>query len=333
MPDWKWGLTTEGNFAHRADLVRGEDLGDVPVRCGKYCAAGTAARADGPRSDHWCLPQRMACVMDGAAVLGSQPSKRRTPWCRRGFGRRRRAHSLLGRQCRRFSSRLAVWKHQVGFLDGDEPGQHGNVSEVSPATNGSSGTKVVSDYLKPLGVQAHQTGFTDVYPVFVVKTAGSSSTARGRRREQADAIRDEYGSIAAHLNCPASSLPARPSPAQLPGLAVHHFGARLVADLERIDAPLVITLGKEAWATLLGIPQVHALGPSNFDDLYGEGYGTCGSLMINARRVEWLPLVHPGLLKGKAGPDQPPDPARRSAAGWHAFHSRWVERVRHDSQR
>ncbi len=230
-----------------------------------------------------------------------------------------------------FPSRLAVWKHQVGFLDGHEPGQHGTVSEVSPATNGSSGTKVVADYLRPLGVQAHQTGFTDVYPVFVVKTAGSSSTARGRRREQADAIRDEYDSVSADLNRPASSLPARPSPGQLPGLAIRHFGDRLVADLERIDAPLVVTLGKEAWATLTGIPQVHALGPSNFVDLYGEGYGTSGSLMINGRRVEWLPLVHPGLLKGEVDPDQPLDPARRSAMGWQALHSRWVDQVQQDS--
>jgi hypothetical protein len=94
-----------------------------------------------------------------------------------------------------FGERLARWKRDVGFIDG----KHGTVSPVSPSTNGSSGAKVVRHYLRPLGIAAARVTFTDVYPVFLIKTT------KGARREQGDAVREEYDSVAPRMAMPRCS--------------------------------------------------------------------------------------------------------------------------------
>lgn len=214
-----------------------------------------------------------------------------------------------------FGERLALWKRQVGFIDG----KHGMISSVSPSTNGSSGTKVVQRYLAPLGITAARASFTDVYPVFLVKTA------TGARREQGDAIREEYDSIAPRIGMPVCSLPTRISSAKLPGLAAAAFGGRLIADMSAASASLVITLGEEVWNTLLAIPSLRARHPSQtFSDLYGDAYGKTGSLTVNGREVAWLPLVHPGLLKGEAEPGAEVPSEGRTVRGWATLHARWA---------
>jgi hypothetical protein len=214
-----------------------------------------------------------------------------------------------------FGERLALWKRDVRFLDG----KHGTVSPVSPSANGSSGKKVVRHYLTPLGITAVRAAFTDVYPVFLVKTSN------GKKREQGDAIRDEYDSIASRMGVPVSSLPERISAARLPPLAASTFGARLVADLTAAAAPLIITLGDEVWNTLLAIPYLRAHPPrETFTDLYGDAYGATGSLTVNGREVPWLPLVHPGLLMGEVDPEADVTPGARTVKGWATFHARWA---------
>jgi hypothetical protein len=214
-----------------------------------------------------------------------------------------------------FGGRLARWKREVGFLDG----KHGIISPVSPATNGSSGEKVVRHYLSPLGISAASATFTDIYPVFLVKTA------KGTRREQGDAIRDEYDSLAPRMGVPVCSLPHRIPSARLPGLAASTFGERLVADLSAAAAPLVITLGEEVWDTLLVIPSLRARPPrERFTDLYGDAYGATGSLTLKGRPVAWLPLVHPGLLKGEPNPSADVPSGGRTVEGWATFHARWA---------
>ena len=214
-----------------------------------------------------------------------------------------------------FGHRLDRWKSDVGFVDG----KHGMLSRVSPSTNGSSGEKVVRHYLDPLGIPAANATFTDVYPVFLIKTSG------GKRREQGAAIRDEYDSIAPRMEMPVSSLPDRMSAARLPALAASEFGERLVADLSASQAPLVITLGQEVWDTLLAIPSLHACPPrERFTELYGDSYGAIGSLTVNGREVAWLPLVHPGLLKGNADSTADVAPGARTVNGWATIHARWA---------
>lgn len=226
-----------------------------------------------------------------------------------------------------FGERLARWKRDVGFVEG----KHGFVSPVSPSTNGSSGEKVVAHYLTPLGISPTRVSFTDVYPVFLIKASRSAAT-RSRtgkaRREQGDAIRDEYDRIADRLGVSPCSLPARIPKARLPGLAASTFRERLVADLSAAEAPLVITLGEEVWATLLAIPALRARPPQDsFSMLYGSAYGSAGRITVNGREVTWLPLVHPGLLKGNLELEADVSAGPRTAKGWATLHGRWKRRA------
>ena len=215
-----------------------------------------------------------------------------------------------------YGERVARWKRDVGFVEG----KHGSISPASPAANGSSGDKVVRRYLTPLGIDAGRATFTDVYPVFLIKTSN------GARREQGDAIRDEYDSVASQMGRQPCSLPARIPSSNLPALAASTFGARLVADLAAAAAPLIITLGEEVWATLLAIPSLHARPPAaSFTDLYGDKYGARGAVTVNGREVAWLPLVHPGLLKGTADPAAGVATGARTVKGWATLHARWAE--------
>jgi hypothetical protein len=72
------------------------------------------------------------------------------------------------------------------------------------------------------------------------------------------------------------------------GGVVHHICTSKVCRLERscsaAAAPLIITLGKEVWETLVAIPSLRARPPQAiFADLYGDAYGTMGSLMVKGR--------------------------------------------------
>ncbi len=220
-----------------------------------------------------------------------------------------------------FPEMLTEWKTRTGFIDGDDAGAHGWVSNTSPPANGSSGAKVEKRYLAPLGIAAAATAFTDVYPVFVTKSSGRG--AHGRR-EQGDAVRDEYDAIAKDLGVPASSLAKRPTPGHLVKESLYRFQGQLVHALEAADAPLVITLGDETLQVLRRIPALTPEPPADtITDLYGGRYGARGHLTVNGRRVEWLPLVHPGLLKGTAK-QVALDSAKRTGPGWNWLHTKWA---------
>lgn len=205
-----------------------------------------------------------------------------------------------------FEARLKHWKQQVGFIDG----MHGTISPRSPSTNGSSGASVTEQYLTPLGIPVERTAFSDVFPVFMVKSGGPS------RREQGDAIREEYDPIAERMGKRPSTLPARMTSAELPPRAAKRFGATLISDIEASGASVVITLGREVWETLVLLPGLNARPPcSHFDELNSDRYGARGSLQVGGRTIEWLPLVHPGLLRG-------------DASEWARRHAGWAESQR-----
>jgi hypothetical protein len=224
-----------------------------------------------------------------------------------------------------FEERLATWKRHedVTFVEGDGAGRHGRIADRSPSTNGSSGAKVVEHYLRPLGLDPGEVTSTDVFPVFMVKRAGE----RARRREQGDAIAAEYDTIAHTMGKQPSSLPTRIPPARLPSEAAKLFGSELVEEIRLARPDLVIALGSEVWDTFRLIPdlRVEHRGVS-FDSLYGSRYGETGTLRVDGRSIDWLPLVHPGLLKGSEGVASGVDPARRTVGGWNLLHAAWVER-------
>lgn len=217
-----------------------------------------------------------------------------------------------------FAKRRQAWMKAVGFLEGDEPGQHGHIEPRSPSTNGSSGAKVEQLYLQPLRLAPARTAFTDVYPVFQVKQG---------KGEEGDAIRCEYDRIADALAKPACSLPSRISKGTLPTEAARLFGERIVADLREAKPSVVIGLGEEVWATLKLLSALHARSPvDRFEELYGDLYGEPGELTVDGATVPWLSLAHPGLLRGK--PEEVViDPAKRTGAGWRFLHARWASGV------
>lgn len=223
-----------------------------------------------------------------------------------------------------FVDRLSDWTAATGFLKGDDRGQHGHIAEVSPSTNGSSGRTVSLRYLPAVGASANQTAFTDIYPVFMVHRGG------GKRRTQGDAIAQEYDSIAPDMIRQPSSLTTRIPPGQVPGLAAKMFGPRIVADLEAADADLVITLGSEPFEALLLLPELAASPPAeSLVALFPDGYGRTGTLRVNGRQVDWLPLVHPGLLKGGPNPVGNEDLAagRRTPGAYNSLHRRWEKQL------
>lgn len=218
-----------------------------------------------------------------------------------------------------FALRRSAWMTAVGFVEGDEPGQHGHVSRTSPSTNGSSGAKLARLYLDPLGIDSTRTAFTDIYPVFMVKPAKDEQGAR---------IHAEYDPIAAELGKGTCSLPKRIEKEHLPDEAAKTFGDRLIADLVAAAPRVVIGLGEEVWRTLQRLPALKAKSRvDRFEDFYSEAYGEAGTLTIAAARVPWLSLGHPGLLRGD-GREVVLDPAHRTNQGWMHLHTRWASRMR-----
>lgn len=148
----------------------------------------------------------------------------------------------------------------------------------------------------------------------------------GKRRTHGEAIAEEYDSIAADMGRKPSSLTTRIPPGQVPGLAAEMFGARIVADLEAADADLVITLGSEPFEALLLMPELAVSPPAeSLVDLFPDGYGRTGSMRVNGRGVDWLPLVHPGLLNGDPKPVGDEDLAAGLAVAsfWADVTRRW----------
>ncbi|MBI2795696.1 MAG: hypothetical protein HYX65_03205 [Gemmatimonadetes bacterium] len=212
-----------------------------------------------------------------------------------------------------FSARLQEWCRKVAFRVGDEQGQDGTIARTSPSTNGSSGKKVEERYLRPIGLKPERTSFTDIFPVFMVKKTRRQSM---KRREQGDAIAQEYDVIAAALGRSPCTLPERIPDKVLPTVAAEHFAERLVDDILAAKPPLIISLGDEVWRALRNWPHIRANhNAESFDLLRAPRYGERGSIEVDGHRAEWLPLVHPGLLKN-------PAPMQDS---WESQHLGWEQ--------
>ncbi|HVL52128.1 MAG TPA: hypothetical protein VM754_11565 [Actinomycetota bacterium] len=218
---------------------------------------------------------------------------------------------------------LEDWLLRVGFQEGDDPGRHGHIDSTLPPVNGIAGREVVHHYLTPLGLRRHEVAFADVYPIYMLKYRGKGKG----RREQGDAIRDDYDPIAPDMGLKQSTLPARIPSGKLPAAAAARFGDQLRRDLQETQPELVITLGKEVWETILLVLGGEATSPVRaFEDLYGDHYGSRGRLKLGGRPVEWLPLIHPGLIGG-AAPAGNLEPQRRTVAGWNDLHTEWIRRT------
>ena len=249
-------------------------------------------------------PARLPIGPAQAAVVGVYPSAFHVHWAAPAHARNRGAKGRVAALAvdvepevfwdgnrSGYDAKVTAWKSKVGFIDGDGAGAHGHIAAQPPTANGSSGAKVAARYLDPLNIDASRVGFTDVYPVFVLK---HNAKPKSGTRQQGDAIEQEYNAIAHRLGKPPCTLPRRPATSALPRLAAKQYGDRIVADLERIDPLLLITLGAEVWHTLQLLEQLDARPPTSaFNDLYGDPYGSRGTIALNGRRIDWLPRSTP----------------------------------------
>jgi hypothetical protein len=212
-----------------------------------------------------------------------------------------------------FSARLALWKTEAGFIEG----KHGTISPEAPAVNRSFGEKIVHSYLKPLGIAAERAVFTSIHPVYV---GARKRTGRG----QPDNAAAEFDSVAQRMGLLESTVPEPCPPGKLHEVAAAKFGEQLIAELTAANAPLVITLGEAAWRTLLTLPALQAISPrKNFSRLHGEDYGSRGTLLINGRKVPWLPLIQPAQLRGaNLLPVEIVD--KPAVETWEMSHARWA---------
>jgi hypothetical protein len=223
-----------------------------------------------------------------------------------------------------FTTEVSEWCRAVGFIEGDDPGQHGHIEQKSPPANGSSGAKIRPHYLDPVGVAIGRTAFTDIYPVFMVKHTAASRTQPTKRRQQGDAIMEEYDPLAGVMGKQIFTLPKRLSTRDLPHKAIENFGKKLLVEFVETKPALVISLGEEVWNALRMWPGMRAKHPAvSFRDLKGPRYGERGEIIGDGHAAQWLPLIHPGLLRQSLDVE-----AGRETGSWEDLHVRWESQIR-----
>ncbi len=175
---------------------------------------------------------------------------------------------------------LQRWKKAVAFDDD----RHGR---VSLGTNGPSGDGLIGNVLDRLGVKPDEVAFTDAVPWFMVK---------GGKGSQGDAIATRFAPLAPTLEVHPGSLPPRPAPRALVALCAGDRRASLRREILQSEAPLVVTLGQEALAALCAVDD--GAGPEGCQrELAPDGYGQVGSVVIDGRALDLLPLVLPGFQR------------------------------------
>ena len=215
--------------------------------------------------------------------------------------------------------RVAAWREQVDFREGDTADDHGL---LAPATNGPSGVELDS-YFDGLSLPRADTAFADVYPVYLVKRRGAGSD--GKRREQGDAIDEVYGGAVSSLAPGAdgpwlpASLPTRFTSSRLPHEAATRFGSWLLSLLSLETLVSVVTLGQEPWSTLALLEGIDVAPPAvSLSATRTAGYGRSGSLTIDGRKITWTPLAHPGLLRQSDS---------KVPGSWSSVHDAWRTRA------
>ncbi|WP_433287704.1 hypothetical protein ACQPZQ_34020 [Pseudonocardia sp. CA-142604] len=171
------------------------------------------------------------------------------------------------------AERIAQWQVAVGWRDA-----WGTVGAA--AGNGSSGRHVVKHVLEPLRVAPEGVHFTDCLPTYFVK-AGP--------RSQGDRIRSVYGPFAAASGLPSAELPSRPQETDLVRRAVAEEGDELRRQIVDSGAPRIVTLGQEAADVLAALSGAQRLRLTR-----GGSYGEPQGVRLGGRRIEWIPLTHPG---------------------------------------
>lgn len=194
--------------------------------------------------------------------------------------------------------RVEAWKRAVDF----DP----EWGSITSAGNGTSGDRLRSQILDPLGLAAEDVWFSDLLPWFFVKKRAGEN----QPRQQLDVIDEVYAPFAARAGLPPANLPLRPSIPKLCSYVLEHRREHLRNELLESGARVLITLGEEPRSVVERISdRVGGRVTTRLSSTMRE-YEHAGWADIAGRRLEWWALKHPG---------------QRSPA-WMALHQRWVDR-------
>ncbi|PPK70846.1 hypothetical protein V5P93_002708 [Actinokineospora auranticolor] len=224
-----------------------------------------------------------------ALVLGVYPSALHVRWRRPGH--RPIASLAVDDEPTMFwtgdqTTRIDQWRRRVDWRDA-----WGTVGPAGPG--GGSGRLVMTDVLEPLGLDPCATYFTDCVPTYFVKTGPRQTRAM-----------NEYDRFALTTGLPLARLPRRPAKPDLVRVALRTEGRELLRQIREADAPVVITLGKEAADILAGLT-----GTDRVPFRVTGDYGSTRVVPLGGRELRWIPLIHPGT---------------RHDVAWRNCHTRWV---------
>lgn len=240
-------------------------------------------------------PMRLPRGRPAALVVGVYPSAFHVAWSPPNEFDVRDAH----KRNRPLIASLAVDVEPTVFWDGVDPspsdllgrwrgcGLRSRPSRFRrPGHNGPSGSGLLDEILTPLGLDPATLAFTDAVPWFFVKHGANS---------QGEAIANRFTPVADRMGVERGSLPRRPSTRALVELA--SSSARrdsLRAELLSSEADLLLTLGDEARGAVLGIADDTRGLPQR---IVRDGYGQIGTIQLNGKTMEVMPLAHPGFIR------------------------------------
>jgi hypothetical protein len=165
------------------------------------------------------------------------------------------------------------WKKAVEFRDGE----WGEVAGVG-ALNGFSGGWVDENVLVPLGAGRDEACITDCIDTYFVSKEGA-------RR-----IADTYVPFAKLKGLQVPHLAPHPSEGAIVKEGVRHHRVRLLRELAAAAPDVVVTLGNAALRVLRAVTGANDTPSKLRAD---SQYGAKLELVVDGRRVEWLPLAHP----------------------------------------
>jgi uracil-DNA glycosylase len=188
---------------------------------------------------------------------------------------------------------LEQWRRDVGFVD-----SWGRVALPGAGHNGPSGQWLRDKILTPLGHSRTDCWITDCLDTACLNP--------GQRRR----IRETYLPVTGRLGLPTPNMESTPTgDGRIVREAREGHLERLSRELDTARPELIITLGNAALRVLRLLVEMDSGDPGSA--LAEASYGAEVQARLGARRVRWLPLVHP-----RSGERIPK---------WRQIHLRWVE--------
>ena len=176
----------------------------------------------------------------------------------------------------------------------DVPPGAGRLVRAAASLNGPSGRSIDDHFLAPLGLTREHAWLCDLVP--------HSCMNRG----QAAAIDQHYKPRIEEFGLPCVNWPRPPGT-----LADAARRDEIAAELRASQAEIVITLGDQPlrWFAMVGCKgALRAFGRDP------QSYGRLRDTVIDGRKAQLLPLVHPRQAAGLGG----------HSARWKALHAAWM---------